>query len=198
MIRRAEIERNEGLRQLQDDAQANNAKANMEAGVRAHLDRLRDEKAIRQAKADFDRFQAHANSLEKVESMDMERLRAFESQQYSAMASLDVEIRSLAAKEKELRLSEQLDDAKKRAVQVGVTRPEVNASQFYNGQLSHKQRQERLHAEHAARIEVMKRQREHLLVERSNIEADLSTLQTNKTTGVFYANWSSKGHRDRQ
>jgi hypothetical protein len=198
MIRRAEIERSEGLRQLQDDAQASNAKASMEAGVMAHLDRLRDEKAIRQAKADFDLFQAHANSLEKVETMDMERLRAFESQQYSAMANLDAEIRSLAAKEKELRLSEQLDDAKKRAVQVGVTRPDVNASQFYNGQLSHKQRQERLHAKHAARIEVMKRQRENLLVERSNIETDLSTLQTNKTTGVFYANMSSKGHRDRQ
>ena len=185
-VHKAEAERNQGLRQLQEQVKASDARQHSEAAITVKMQKMRDDLALGQAKAAIDARQAQTDAVHKVDSMDVERLRDFESQQYSAMANLDAEIRDLAAKEHELQLGENLDDAKKRAVQAGVTRVDASAEQADNGALSRKQRQERLLAEHSSRQEIIKRQKEHLLAERSNIESDLRSLKANQIAGLAY------------
>ena len=196
-VRDTENERNQGLRQLQFHMQAEDATQKVEASVRERMDRLRDERSLDQAKSTLGMQHAAEH---KVESMDLERLRDFESQQYSAMANLDAEIRDLANKERELRVSERVDDANKRAIAAGVVRADTTqrASAADNGELSRKQRQERLLAERSARQEVLKRQKEHLYAERTNIESELRNLQSNKFGTVSHADAVDKIQMTRQ
>lgn len=115
------------------------------------------------------------------------------------ISGLNTKIQELAAKERELQLGESMQGASVRAVQAGVVaRPEASASQQDNGQLSRKQRQESLLAVRSARQEVIKRQKEHLLAERSNIESEMRSLQAQQLCGVsqnFQAP-DGKGHAD--
>lgn len=194
-VRRAEGERNQELQHLRENMQASDAKQHTEAGVRAHFDRLREERQVDQARSALE-SQGHKNTAaQRVEGMDVEKLRDFESQQYSAMASLDAEIRDLATKEHTLALGERMQDASKRAVEVGVKRTDDGASQADNGQLSRKHRQERLVADRSARQEVIKRQKEHLLAERSNIESEMRSLQAQQLSGMSGKN-QSVSHAD--
>ena len=183
-VRQAEAERSRGLQQLKGQIETNEAAHQMEAHVQARVDRLRDQRARDQAKSAVEHAHAHEDAASRVGNMDVERLKKYEQQQYSEMADLDAEIRNLAAKEQDLTLSDRVDNASKRAVAAGVARPEASTSADDSGALSRKQRLERLVAERSARQEVIRRQKEHLLAERTNIESELRSIQhAGPTTG---------------
>jgi hypothetical protein len=174
-VRHAEGERNRGLQQLKGEVEASDAAHKMESEVQARVDRLRDQRARDQAKAAVEHAHLHYAS-NTVQNMDAEGLKKFESQQYSEMMELDSEIRSLAAKERDLTVSDRLEHASNRAVAAGVSRPPLSGVDD-NGALSRKQRLERLVAERSARQEVIRRQKEHLMAERTNIESELRSIQ---------------------
>jgi hypothetical protein len=175
-VRYAEGERNRGLQQLKGQVEASDAAHKMESEVQARVDLLRDQRARNQAKAAVEQAHLH-DASQKVENMDAEGLRKFESQQYSEMMELDSKIRNLAAKERDLTVTDRVEHASTRAVAAGVTRPQLSAGVDDNGALSRKQRLERLVAERSARQEVIRRQKEHLMAERTNIESELRSIQ---------------------
>jgi len=70
-VRRAERERNQGLQHMREEIEAGAAKQHMEAGVRAHMDRLREEKMSFQANSVVENMDA----LQRLEGMDGLRLR---------------------------------------------------------------------------------------------------------------------------
>jgi len=185
-VRRAQAEKGELLQQLRKEMTASMADQSRELGVQATVARLREERALQQARAAAEHAHSHSDADHRMNGMDQRQLRDFEAQQHYEMASLDAEIRELAAKENELKLDERVAHASQRAVEAGVTRPVITSTSEMSRR-ERQERQERLLSERAARQEVIKRQKEHLLAERSNIESDMRSLQARQITGGSHA-----------
>ena len=185
-VRRAQAEKGAQLQQLRSEMTASMAEQSRELGVQATMVRLREERALQQARGAAEHAHSHSDAEHKVNGMDQKQLRDYEAQQYSEMASLDAEIRELAAKENELKLDERVAHASQRAIEAGVMRPAITSTSEMSRR-QRQERQERLLSERSARQEVIKRQKEHLLAERSNIESDMRSLQARQITGGSHA-----------
>ena len=193
----AEVGRKHSLQYSRDEDHVNAVTRQTEEGVRTHLDRLREERALKQHQSKLESSQVVSDAARRLDGMDASRLMDFESEQYSEMAKLDAEIRGLAVREQDLSLGERLDDAKQRAVHLGLARPEAK-DHADDGLLSRKERQERLVAACSARQEMLKRQREYLLAERDNISSELQGLQTSQLASMPHAETVNKIQMTRQ
>lgn len=176
--RQAEGERSQGLKHLQEQVDSSDVKKRVEEDLRARMDQIRHERAVGPAKKAFADQEGDA-PRRRVEAMGKGKLNDFEAEQFKEMAKLESEIHGLVAREEDLQLHDRLDDAKLRAVDAGVLRADAEDESLVKQKemMSRQQRQERLVADRSARHELIQRQREHLMAQRSNIESDLAGLQ---------------------
>ena len=200
-VRNAEEEKKQRLQQLRNEIKASNAEQSKELGVQSTMNRLREERALQAARGAAEDTQSHLDADHRVKGMDQKQLQDYEAEQYTEMANLDAELRDLTAKENELKLGERIAHATQRAVEAGVSRPPAIATSSDSAEMSRRRRQERLErlvADRSARQEVIKRQKEHLLAERNNIETEMRGLQAQQVAGGSHADSMNKIMMTRQ